>query len=72
MREGISPLVLLAAVSNLLTEEIERSEYQHLATERFRSELQAFTARVEAELDAEARRRQLRLADGKESVVSED
>lgn len=58
----VSPLVRLAAFSNLLMEEIERSEHQRLTDERFKADLRAFTARVEAELAAAAKRTRLRLA----------
>jgi hypothetical protein len=56
-------LILLAALSQLLVQEIERSDKQELATDGLKAELRAFASRVEAELDATAGRKRLRLAD---------
>ena len=70
--DGVSPLILLAAVANLLAQEIERPEHQHLTNERFKTDLRAFVTRVETELDARAGRRHLHLADDDDSVVSDD
>ena len=72
MAEEVSPLILLAAVSNLLVQEIGRTEHQHLASERFKTDLRAFTARVEVELDARSSRRYLHLADEDDSSVADD
>jgi hypothetical protein len=70
--EGVSPLILLAAVSNLLAQEIERSEHQHLANARFKADLRGFIARIEAELDARSNRRHLHLANEDDSVMTND
>lgn len=72
MDKEVSPLILLAAVSNLLVQEIGRTEHQHLANERFKTDLRAFTARVEAELDARSNRRYLHLAHDDVSGVPDD
>lgn len=75
MSEGVSPhasLVRLAAFVNLLLEEIERSEHQHLTTERFKTDVRALAARVEAELDAASKQARLHLAEEGGSVVTDD
>jgi hypothetical protein len=51
---------------------LEHSGYQHLASDRFATDLRAFAARVERELDVEANRQHLRLADAGGSGVSDD
>lgn len=70
--DGVSPLILLAAVANLLAQEIERSEHQQLANERFKTDLRAFITRVEAELEARAGRKHLHLAEADGSAMSDD
>ena len=63
MADQAQELILLAALSQLLVQEIERSDTPELATEDLKAGLRAFATRVEAELDATAGRKRLRLAD---------
>lgn len=72
MADQAPPLILLAALSQLLLQEIERSDERHLASDGLKSDLRAFNARVETELDATAHRRRLRLANEAESDVRDD
>ena len=60
--DQMQPLILLAAVSNLLLQELEREEHQHLTNDRLKADLRAFAARVEDELDGLVARPGLHLA----------
>ena len=66
------PLILLAAVSDLLLQELERKEHQHLTDDRLKADLRAFAARVEDELDGLVARRGLHLAEDCGSGMSDD
>lgn len=58
-----APVILLAASLNLLLQEIERPEYQHLVNDRLKTDLRAFAARVERALESDATERRVRLVD---------
>ena len=69
MGEGVSPaLIRLAVVTELLVQEIELVEHDHLVADRFKADLRAFAARVETELESVAGKRHLHLADEGDSV----
>jgi len=70
--DQVEPLILLAALSGLLQEEMARSGYKHLASDRFSADLRAFSDRVQDELDSAAKRRRLRLADEEALGVRHD
>lgn len=70
--DQVQPLILLAAVSSLLLQELEREEHQHLANDRLKADLRAFAARVEDELDGLVARRGLHLAKDCGSEMSDD
>ena len=70
--DQVQPLILLAAMSNLLLQELEREEHQHLANDRLKTDLRAFAARVEDELDGLVARRGLHLADDCGSAMTDD
>lgn len=69
MADQPQPLILLAALAQLLLQEIERGDYPELATDRLKDDLRAFAARVESELDASTSRRRLQLARPEDSGV---
>ena len=71
MSDQLQPLILLAALAQLLLHEIEQGDYPKLATDRLKEDLRAFTARIEIELDAFASGRQLRLAPEDSQVPDE-
>jgi hypothetical protein len=66
------PRILVAALTTLLADALGAEETRHLIDDRFLADLSALRARVEAELDALAGERRLRLAEPPDTSVPDD
>jgi hypothetical protein len=68
----MSSRILVAALVAVLSDALEQDDTRHLASDEFRAGLRELGGRVEAELEAHAGARRLRLADDPDDSVPDD